>query len=204
VHVVAGRLVVAHDAPRATAPTLAALYLRPLDSLIGASRGRVRLRDSTRFLLMIDFKTDAAATYAALKSELSRFPNLLCREEACPVLVFLSGNRPVELLREDNFADLALDGRPDDLGKGFTTRQMPVVSDTYWRWSNWNGRTTPDENVFDRIRELAARVHAENKLLRLWAIPDHPLAWKKLAAAGVDLINTDRLDEFSEFVRSHQ
>jgi hypothetical protein len=202
VHAIGGRLLVAHDHPAPGAPALAALYLRPLDSLVRLHGGRVWAEDTTRLLLMIDFKTEAAATYAALKNELARFPALYCQPGACPVKIFISGSRPVEQLQNDGFPGLALDGRPDDLGKGFTAEQMPVVSDNYWRWCNWNGRSQPDAAQFDRIRELARRVHGEGRLLRLWAMPDHPAAWEKLAAAGVDLINTDRLAEFAAHARS--
>lgn len=78
---------------------------------------------------------------------------------------------------------------------------MPVVSDHCRNWSSWNGKQAPGPSDLVRVRELAQRVHAEGKMLRLWAIPDHPVAWKALLDAGVDLINTDHLQEFSAFLK---
>jgi hypothetical protein len=198
VHEVNGRLLVSHDKPTAHSGTLATLYLQPLDSLIRAHGSYVRQHDTTRLLLMIDFKTEASRTYAALKQELAKFPSLMCQTRHCPVVVFISGNRPVDLVRTDSFP-VALDGRPTDLEKGYEVDQMPVISDHYRNWCRWNGVGEPDAAAFQAIRELAARVHREQKLLRLWAIPDHEQAWRLLSEAGVDLINTDRLEAFRQF-----
>jgi hypothetical protein len=37
------------------------------------------------------------------------------------------------------------------------------------------------------------------KLLRLWAIPDNAAAWQRLQQLGVDIINTDKVEECREF-----
>ncbi|MDH5250674.1 MAG: hypothetical protein OEW40_16890, partial [Cyclobacteriaceae bacterium] len=40
----------------------------------------------------------------------------------------------------------------------------------------------------------------ENKKLRLWAIPDNVNAWRVLLDAGIDIINTDKLQELNTFL----
>ncbi|HEX7447567.1 MAG TPA: hypothetical protein VF306_08480 [Pirellulales bacterium] len=37
--------------------------------------------------------------------------------------------------------------------------------------------------------------------MRFWATPDTPAMWGELAAAEVDLINTDHLAELEQFLR---
>jgi len=118
----------------------------------------------------------------------------------CPVIIFLSGNRPTEIILKEGYTGFALDGRPEDLGKGISTELMPVISDTYVNWSKWSGKTPAQKEDLSRIRELAKRVHSEGKLFRLWAIPDNKLAWAALLDAGVDLINTDKLNELNKFL----
>jgi hypothetical protein len=56
-----------------------------------------------------------------------------------------------------------------------------------------------DPSDLEKIRTLAQRVHAENKKLRLWAIPDNEEAWGVLLDAGVDLINTDQLEALNAY-----
>lgn len=100
----------------------------------------------------------------------------------------------------EGYQGIALDGRPNDLGKGISVELMPVISDHFANWSSWTGKSNPQENELSRILELAQRVHAEGRMLRLWAIPDNDLAWSALLEAGVDFINTDQLKEFHQFM----
>ena len=41
-------------------------------------------------------------------------------------------------------------------------------------------------------------------MIRFWATPDKKSVWKELQLSGVDLINTDNLKGFSDFIRSQK
>lgn len=204
VHWVEGRLLVAHDQPGQNAQTLEKLYLRPLDSLLTAGKGRVYLDSNDPFYLMIDVKTEAVTTYHSIRKALSQFRSLICTKQSCPVKIFISGNRAVSLVLQEGNQGLALDGRPSDLSKGIPSELMPLVSDRYSSWCDWNGSGEPAEHAFDRIRALADKTHQEGKRLRLWAIPDHADAWALLIRAGVDMINTDRLEALHRFLEDQK
>lgn len=201
VHLKNEKLLVGHNQVSEKSPSLEQLYFKPLDSLLAIHKGSVYPDTKATFFLMIDIKTNADATYSSLKKLLDRYPKLKCTSAECPVKIFLSGNRPVETILKEGYQGMALDGRPENLGQHFSTELMPVISDTYYNWSKWNGKQPPAADDFTRIRELATRVHAEGKKLRLWATPDNEIAWRALLDAGVDLINTDRLKELNEFLK---
>jgi len=200
VHLHKGRLRVGHNSVTKNSPELEVAYLSPLDSLVKRNRGGVYGSYKGIFYLMIDIKTEAVSTYKEIRQLLAKYPGLLCTTDDCPVKIFLSGNRPIEMMLEEGYQGIALDGRPDDLGKNYPVRMIPVVSDNFNKWSSWNGKGTPKD--FDRITDLAKRVHQEGRLLRLWAIPDNNAAWQALLDAGVDLINSDRLEELHQFFDS--
>ncbi len=201
VHLQGGKLLVSHDRPNKKSSSLEKLYLAPLDSLLKVNSGRVYKESTTPFYLMIDIKTEAKTTYLALKQVVRNYPALLCNSSGnCPVQIFLSGNRPLAMIAKERYAGLAVDGHPTDIGKGFYSELIPVISDNYKNWSSWNGRTKPTAKDLHRIRKLAHQVHAEGKKLRLWAIPDNELAWAALLDAGVDFINTDRLAELNTYL----
>ena len=203
IYLVDGKLLVSHTQPIFTARTLDQLYLSPLDSIIKANHGKVYPGYEGPFYLMIDIKSDGQATYPVLKEAIAQYPTLFhSPAEAGPVIIFLSGNCPKEAVLKDLAAPVALDGRPGDIGKGYTPEVMPVISDTYGKWSSWNGKDSPGPEALQRIKDLAQRVHAEGKKLRLWAIPDNPYAWQELLEAGVDFINTDKLKELNQFLKS--
>jgi hypothetical protein len=204
VHLKNGKLLVGHNKVTETSPSLEHLYLKPLDSLLTAHKGFVYPSSKATFFLMIDIKTNGDTAYSFLKKLVDRYPKLKCASDGCAVSIFLSGNRPVETILKEGYQGMALDGRPENLGQHVSTQLMPVISDTYYNWSRWNGKQPPAANDLARIRELATSVHAEGKKLRLWATPDNEIAWRALLDAGVDLINTDRLKELNEFLKEHE
>lgn len=200
VYLVGDELLVSHNRPKPGARTLQKLYLTPLDSLLSRHDGRIYPNQEGTFYLMVDCKTEAESTYEAIQKALTLYPNLACTTSRHPVTIFLSGNRPVSTIINKGYQGISLDGRPNDLGKGISSALMPVVSDNFSNWSAWNGKSAPQADDLKRIRDLAQRVHAEGKKLRLWAIPDNELTWAGLLDAGVDFINTDRLEALHEFL----
>jgi hypothetical protein len=199
VHLKNGLLLVAHNKADSNSPSLDNLYLRPLDSLLIVNNGSIYPKMLSTFYLMIDIKTDGEETYRAIRKDIGRYPALKCNPARCPVKIFLSGNRPISLMMADGYDGLAIDGRPSDLGRGYSVDWMPVISDTYSKWSSWDGKSVPSQKDMQRIKDLATQVHAEGKKLRLWAIPDNILAWRELSNAGVDLINTDHLEALNAY-----
>ena len=203
VYLIDGKLLVSHSRPIFRARTLEQLYLHPLDSIIKANQGEVYPGYDGAFYLMIDIKSDGLTTYPVLKEALAHYVTLFHTPDSPgSVIIFLSGNRPKDAVLKDPAAPVALDGRPDDLGRGYSSAVMPVISDTYRKWSTWDGKDRPAPEDLQKIRDLAKRVHDDGKKLRLWAIPDNPVAWKELLSAGVDLINTDNLKELNQFLKA--
>ena len=201
IHLRNGKLVVDHTFATDQSPLLEKLYLRPLDSLLTRNNGSIfstAVESKNVFYFMLDIKTNAASTWQVLERVLKAYP-ALCRASG-PVRIFLSGNRPIQTILKDGNTCIGIDGRPDDLGKDYTSLFMPVISDNFRNWSYWNGKSAPADNDLAQIRELAQRVHSEGKKLRLWSIPDHSIAWESLLNSGVDYINTDRLEELNVFL----
>jgi glycerophosphoryl diester phosphodiesterase len=203
VHLINGRLLVSHDRPNASAKTLEALYLKPLDSIRKATGGWIYPQHPIPVFLMIDIKTKGEETFLALVKTLSTYQEALnIPKRKGAIQVFISGNRPIELIRNDPQHLSAIDGRPEDLEKGFSSDEMPVISENYKKIMKWDRNGPPPHEELNRIKELASKVHKENKKLRLWGIPDNENTWQVLLDAGVDLINTDKLRELSLFLTS--
>lgn len=197
VHLVGDRLYVGHNQPEVReSRSLEKLYLNPLDSLARDESSRKALGSLT---LLVDIKTDATRTLQRLVAMLVQYPQLVTPSQSTPLIsVVISGNRDYDQILNAPF--ISIDGRPGDLGKGYSTDKMPLISDHYRRWMRWSGKGSPDADELEKLRDLARRVHAENKKLRLWAIPDNEEAWSVLLDAGVDLINTDRLADLSAYL----
>lgn len=207
IYLVDGRLLVAHDRKDVKPTrTLEALYLDPLRERARQNGGRI-YRGGPTITLLIDVKSDAAATYAALHAVLANYAEMLTTFRAgqtapAAVTVIISGNRAIAAMAAQPVRYAAVDGRIGDLAGQASADLIPWISDNWakvfsWRWSG----PMPDADR-RKLRELVAQTHAQGRRLRFWGTPDTPEAWALLHDAGVDLLNTDNLADLRAFLLS--
>ncbi|QHT71000.1 hypothetical protein GXP67_32300 [Rhodocytophaga rosea] len=204
IHLIDGELYVVHDKPSSLQNilTLKKAYLEPLSQHIALNKGYVYPGYSPAIYLMIDIKTDAEPTYALLKKQLTPYASLLQTKNNPDgrVKVVLSGNRPTGTVQQEATPLVSIDGRPEDLAANHASDFMPVISQNYSKVLKWNGEGTIPEADEQILRKLAVETHKQGKKLRLWASPEKLNVWKSLLEAGVDFINTDKLQELQTFL----
>jgi hypothetical protein len=198
-------LLVGHDR-RDLRPerTLEKLYLAPLRQRARANGGRVYPGGPTVYLL-IDVKTEARPTYAALDRLLSNYRDILSvtrdgKFEAKAVTAVISGNRAREAITAQQVRYAAIDGRPEDLDSDAPAHLVPWVSARWGAVFRWQGDGPMPDEERARLREFVRKAHRHGRLVRFWATPERQAVWAKLLAADVDLINTDRLAELRRFL----
>ena len=221
IHLVEGKLLVAHDLEKVRPErTLEALYLDPLLARCRANDGPVfpGLKDpklrrplaasapDVEFTLLIDLKSDGAATYAVLGETLRRYSSILTKftptnTQTGPVTVILSGNRPTGLVAAEAERFCAIDGRfPDLEGDTPSVHLVPLVSES------WAALAKSQNQPLDSTTWLPRReidlAHAQGRRIRFWAVPDQPAMWRTLRDGGVDLINTDNLAGLATFLKT--
>jgi lysophospholipase L1-like esterase len=190
--------------------TLEKLYLDPLRERVRANSGRVYARGPPVFLL-VDMKTSAKPTYAVLEKTLARYGDILSvtrngsfAENA--VTVVLSGTIRTdkaarEMLAGEDVRYAGIDGRPADLDSTVPSHLMPWISERWGSLFRWQGEGPMPNEERAKLDQFAHKAHAHGRLVRFWATPERPEVWKQLQAAGVDLINTDKLAELQQFFR---
>ncbi|MFF3980506.1 phosphatidylinositol-specific phospholipase C/glycerophosphodiester phosphodiesterase family protein [Streptomyces sp. NPDC001828] len=213
IFLVDGQLLVGHD-PAELDPirTLESLYLDPIRRLIRANHGSVYRNWGHPLQLLIDIKSEGAATYRELDRRLRPYRALLSsydhgRVHTGAVTAVVSGDRgargPMEAQRE-RYA--FYDGRLDDLGTAATASLIPLVSEAWTDHFTWTGAGPFPAAERARLRDLVARTHADRRRLRFWATPDaagpeRDALWRELYAAGIDWFNTDDLAGLEAFLR---
>jgi Glycerophosphoryl diester phosphodiesterase family len=204
-----GRLLIGHTR-KALRPdrTLQRLYLDPLRERARANGGRVYPGGPT-FYLLIDVKTAAQPTYAALDRVLAGYAGILSTTrdgKLTPkaVTVVVSGNRDQATMAAQQVRYAGVDGRLTDLDSDAPADLMPWVSDRWEAHFRWNGEGPMPARERDRLRQVVRKAHGHGRLVRFWATPERRAVWKELRSAGVDLINTDRLAELRQFLLDRQ
>lgn len=204
VWLVDGNLCVAHNRSDVqTSKRLDNLYLEPLFKLFNANGNKIFANGETLFLL-VDFKSEGEATYQALKQLLNKYrPMVNAPAGTTPaVKIIISGNRPIETIKNDADRCVGVDGRLSDLKGPFDASLMPLISDN-WRLHfryQGNGEISAEERL--KLKAIVQQVHQNGAQLRFWATPENDMLWKTLREAEVDLIGTDQREKLVAFLKS--
>lgn len=206
VFLVDGVLLVAHERSQLNPQrTLRSLYLDPLKKLAAAHAGRI-WPDGPTLTLLVDIKADGEAAYRALDTLLADYDDLVSsvrdgRWQMRAVTIVVSGDRAWKTIAAEPARHVGLDGRLSDLDSDLPADLLPLVSDNWNNHFRWRGKGPLPEAERAKLRDIVERAHARGRRVRFWATPDTPPMWGELAAAEVDLINTDHLAELEQFLR---
>lgn len=202
-----GQLLVAHDREQARPErTLQALYLDPLRERIQRNGGRV-FTNAPSFTLMIDVKSEAEPTYAALREVLHSYTNILTSFTTSNIQtnslnILLTGNRALEVVVAEPLRYAAIDGRLVDMKANLPPQLIPLISENWTQHFKWRGKGSFPEDEQTKLRQLTEHVHEQGRHLRFWAVPDTLAGWRELQSAGVDVIGTDDLVGLAKFLQS--
>lgn len=196
-YLVDGDLLVAHDRDKVKAgKTLDALYLKPLAEAVRRNHGSA-YGDGKAVILLLDVKADGAAVVPVLKKQLMRYPDVYGRGK--PVVPVVSGDRDIPAITGDPDKVLALDGRPEDIGKDRDA--VPLVSDSWGDHFKWVGKGEMPVAEQQTMQDLAGRCHEAGQKLRFWGAPDFEKSWTYQLKAGCDLVGTDKLEGLAAYMK---
>lgn len=211
VNLVDGNLLVAHSL-KETSPdrTLQSMYLDPLRRLIQANDGSV-YGDGKPLVLLVDEKTPADVTYPALRRLLENYSDLLthfAHGNTIPgaIAVIVTGNEPPrKMLMEEPDRIVACDGILDDLSATPSPPAdlVPWISGKWEDSFQWKGHGDLPDDQREKLQAYVQQAHAQHRTIRFWDAPDNQATWAELQANHVDWINTDRLAEASQFLKTH-
>jgi hypothetical protein len=202
-------LIIAHINPFfRRSKTLESLYLKPLARYIKNNGGEVYKGYTEPVILMIDIKTGADNTYAAIEKVLARYSNILSSYDhgvvtKKQVTVVLSGHKPYQMLKAEQTRFAFID---EDLVKSkqdtTSTNVYELSSCKYSKILRWTGQGKFPDEERARLCAYVAMAHKFRKKVRLWASPENQEVWRELLNCKVDLICTDKLAELKDFLLS--
>ncbi|VAX28677.1 Alkaline phosphatase [hydrothermal vent metagenome] len=212
IHLVNGTLYVAHDKENITKErTLQALYLNPLRNIIKENGGYVYGQD-VPFILLIDIKTDADSTYLALTAVLKKYSSMITfydngKRKKGAVTIIVSGNRNLELMKNENLRYAAYDGRFNDLDSNISSTLVPLISANWRNYFNWKGKGEIPAEEKGKLQRLINEAHKQGKQVRFWATDVSSTQqlnlWNTLLESDVDFIGTDKLEKLKDFLSKY-
>lgn len=198
-----GELRLGHSA-RAVMPgrTLSSVYLEPLAELV-ADRGHVFPDES--LMLLVDVKSDAASTYAALHEVLVEHRAMLTQHRhdgtlSGPVRVVVSGHTDLPQMEAQLVRYAMADARIPHL-EDVLSPVVTMVSAKWGKLFSWMGDGPMHSDEQAELKRLVARIHQTGCTARFWGAD--PRVWPQLLAADVDQIIADDLAGLREFLVTH-
>jgi alkaline phosphatase len=193
IHLVNNEILVGHDAKDLkTTNTLASLYLEPLVAYNQPDR---------KLQLLIDIKTDAKQTLDQLVILLNNYPAIIRNKN---IKIVISGNTVAPSFFE-NYPDFIwFDGRLSIQYNPKQLARVALISEDYYKVIGYKFIWPLDSISIEKAKKLIDQVHQLGKQVRLWASPDKPAAWEQFMQWGVDFINTDKINELSDFIVHHE
>ena len=212
IYLVDGELLVAHDpVDLDPARTLESLYLDPLLALVRANHGAVYKGSPVPLQLLVDIKTEGAATYLELDRRLSRYRQMLTtcshgRVRPKAVTAVVSGDRAArEPMEAQQVRHAFYDGRLSDLGTSAPASFVPLISESWTTAFTWQGTGPFPAEEREKLRRIVSAAHARDQRVRFWGTPDEAgpardALWTELNDAGTDYLNTDDLAGLEAFL----
>ena len=193
-------LYVAHNKEDIAADrTFYNLYLKPIIQQTSKNKGTIYADPARKLQLLVDLKTGAKETLAALVHQLAPYSALLAPKGT--VKVVISGNTP-DPADFDQYPDfIFFDGRPSISYSPKQLERIGLISQSFSNYTHWNGKGILVEKDRQAIEQVIDQVHSQGKKIRFWATPDHVNAWKILMNLGLDYLNTDRVTELGAYLR---
>lgn len=205
VHLVDGQLLVAHDRSQVRPEkTLQSMYLDPLRERVKKNDGRVYAGGPV-VTLLIDVKSDAEPTYAAIEKVLADYREMLTSFEkgkthSRAITAIISGNRARQIMAAQTSRLAGYDGRLEDLEAAYARDFIPWISSDWSSVSRWRGVGEFPDADKRKLREIITKAHAHGRKVRFWGTPDKPVVWRELLDAGVDILIADNLPALKEFL----
>ena len=202
VFLVDGQLLIGHGRKDVVpGRTLSSLYLDPLAELV---RERGHLYNGHPFLLLVDVKSQAGPTYAALHDVLTGYSDMLTHyhpdgTRTGPVRVVVSGHTDLAQMEGQLVRYATADVRSTHLERAVS----PVVSMVSDKWTDcfrwlWLTEHWMRRRLLASVAARVERIHDAGCTARFWgALPG---SWPVLLAADVDHVLTDDIPGLRRFL----
>jgi alkaline phosphatase len=193
-------LFVSHDSNRIQRDVLFDnAYLVPLAKTVAKNNGYPFADQNKKLQLLIDIKTAYPSTISAVVNAIQKHPTLTNN----PAVTFvITGNQPAVDSFKHYPSFIYFDGNLNKPDHAINQDKIALYSAEFKKYSKWNGKGLIPAAELALVNAEIAKAHKLGKPFRFWGCPDNVNTWYTFTKLGVDYINTDRVEAFSDFVKT--
>ena len=201
-----GDLFVAHNRADITpARSMEILYIQPIVKLFRANGGKAWKGYPGTFQLLIDLKTNVEPTLSLLVEKLKKYPDVFdSNANKNAIHIVITGNRPDPSDFNKYPPFIFFDGNVTKKYDTLQLKRVPLFSENLANFVTWNGKEAISDKEQKRLTQIIDSVHGLDRKIRFWNAPDTDAAWKTLMKLKVDYLNTDHIQELSDYLKTNK
>lgn len=184
--------------------TLTEAYLYPLYNQFKKNNGEIIPGFSGDVFLILNFVAQPIQIYKQLAIEMRPFSDMLTykvegAEHQGKMRILIKDDTQFEKINNIKPSFLGLVGNLSDIDKKIESNKMPLIEVDFDEITRWKGIGNIPFEDFMRMKDLVAKVHAQNKKISITNCPNNKTVADLIQTSKADFINTSEALRMAEF-----
>lgn len=176
-------------------PTLTDAYLYPLFNQFKKNKGEIIPGYPSDIFLVLNISSQPVQVYKQLAIEMRPFTDMLSFElegvkHPGKVRILIKDNNQLQEINSIKPSFLGLVGNLGDVSKNIDSQKMPLIEVELSELTTWKGTGNIPFQDFLKLKELVAKVHAQNKKISIRNCPSNQMVADVIQTSKADFINT--------------
>jgi len=185
-------------------PTLTEAYLYPLYNQYKKNSGEILPGYSGDIFLILNFTTQPVQIYKQLASEMRPFSDMLTTkiegaEHQGKIRILLKDKNQLDKINSIKPSFLGLVGGLSDIDKNADSGKMPLIEVDFSEITSWKGTGNIPFEDFVKIKDIVAKVHAQNKKISISNCPANKTVADLIQTSKADFVNTPEANQMAGF-----
>jgi hypothetical protein len=185
-------------------PTLTEAYLYPIYNQFKKNNGEMLPGYSGDIFLILNFSAQPVQVYKQLAAELRPFSDMLTSkiegaEHQGKIRILIKDKNNLDKINSIKPSFLSLAGNLSDIDKNIDSGKMPLIEVDFSEITNWKGTGNIPFEDFVKIKDLVAKVHAQNKKISISNCPNNKTIADLIKTSKADFVNTPEATQMARF-----
>lgn len=185
-------------------PTVTDAYLYPLFNQFKKNSGEIIPGYKNDIFLILNFSCQPVQIYKQLATEMRPFTDMLSFElegvkHPGKLRILIKDKNQLDKINGVKPSFLGLVGNLADIDKNIDPGKMPLIEVDFTEITSWKGIGNIPFEDFVKIKDLVAKVHAQNKKISISNCPTYKTVADVMQTSKVDFINTPEATQMAGF-----
>jgi len=176
-------------------PTLTDAYLYPLYNQFKKNNGEIVPGYPGDVFLILNFTSQPVQIYKQLAAEMRPFSEMLSfkidgNEQKGKLRILIKDKLQLEKINSVKPSFLGLVGNLNDIEKNVDSSVMPLIEVDFNEITSWKGTGNIPFEDFTKIKNLVAKVHAQNKKISMTNCPSYKTIADLVLTSKIDFVTT--------------